>query len=507
MLAKVNSAAVVGLDAVPIEVEVDIAARGLPAFNIVGLPDKAVEEAKERVRSAIYNSGASFPDHRITVNLAPADLPKEGASYDLPIAVGILLASGQLQADIISCLFVGELSLDGKLRHVNGVLPHALLAKQKNLKQFFLPEVNAKEASIIDEVTIYPTPNLTSLFYHLAKQKTISPHPVTKLEDHFTDDIFDFDMSDIKGQEKAKRAIEIAAAGAHNILLKGPPGAGKTLIARTLPSILPHLTFDEAIEITKIYSTSGMLDNKTIITKRPFRSPHHTTSHIGLIGGGSVPKPGEISLAHSGVLFLDELPELPRHVLEAMRQPLEDGFITISRSHGRTKFPAKFMLVAAQNPCPCGFLGDNKKTCRCTSSQILRYKKRLSGPLIDRIDIHLDVPAVDVDKLHQVTPSEPSKAIRRRVQKARDIQTKRFLKTFIVTNADMSSKDIKAFCKLSSECLGLLKRAVETMHLSARSYYRSIKLARTIADLEASKNLTPIHIAEALQYRPQIDTI
>lgn len=508
MLAKVNSSAVVGLDAVLIEVEVDVASQGLPSFTIVGLPDKAVEESKERVRSAIKNIGAEFPAKRITVNLAPADLPKEGPSYDLPIAVGILIANGQLIADIRDYLFIGELSLNGNLRHVNGLLPQIILANQRKFKSVFIPVSNAKEAAIVKGVDIYPVESLLSLFNHLTQKELIAKEKPISFESLKVDS-FEFDMKEIKGQEQAKRALEIAAAGGHNILMKGPPGAGKTLLARTLPSILPKPTFDEALEITKIYSISGLLDDKTIIVARPFRSPHHTTSHIGLIGGGANPKPGDISLAHRGVLFLDEFPEFPRHVLEAMRQPMEDGFITISRANGRIKFPAKFMLVAAQNPCPCGYFGDPNHDCTCMPNQIIKYQKKISGPMLDRIDIHLDVPAVKIERLtdSKAEGNEDSQTIQKRVQKARILQENRFKKTGIVSNSEMRNKEIKEFCKLSEECIILLKIAVAKMNLSARSYNRTIKLARTIADLEGKKEIDTTHIAEALQYRPKIDLI
>ena len=508
MLAKVNSSALVGLNAVPVEVEVDVQGQGLPALNIVGLPDKAVEEAKERVRSALKNTGADFPAKRITVNLAPANLPKEGAMYDLPIALGILIASEQIKADISNFLFMGELSLEGKLRSTPGALPQSILAKMQKYESFFLPQENSTEAAIIKEVSVYPLNSLLELLNHLRNIKRINKQKVTKIENLSTED-FEFDMRDIRGQELAKRALEISAAGGHNILLKGPPGAGKTLLARTFPSILPKPTFDEAIEITKIYSISGLLEQNSLVIKRPFRSPHHTTSHIGLIGGGNIPHPGEISLAHRGVLFLDEFPEFPRHVLEALRQPMEDGFVTISRASGRITFPAKFLLIAAQNPCPCGYLGDPKHECKDSTAEILRYQKKISGPILDRIDIHLDVPAVKTEKLigNKKVNSPSSKEIRLKVQIARDIQTKRFKDEKIVSNAEMNSRLIKKYCLISKESEEILKMAVEKLNLSARSYSKILKIARTIADLENSKNIESNHISEALQYRPKLDTI
>lgn len=507
-MTKITSAAVLGLDAVPVEVEVDIAAQGLPSFTIVGLPDKAVEEAKERVRAAIRNSGAEFPARKITINLAPADLPKEGPSYDLPIALGILIASGQLQADTAKSLFSGELSLDGRVRPINGALIQALMARDKELEQFFLPKDNAKEAAIITGVSIFAVPSLKELFFHLSNQQPLE-RIETILQDTHEIHTFDYDLKDIKGQQQAKRALEIAAAGSHNMLFKGPPGAGKTLLARTLPSILPRLSFNEMIEVTKIYSIAGLLGKEAVVHKRPFRSPHHTISLVGLIGGGSNPKPGEITLAHRGVLFLDEFPEFPRTILESLRQPIEDAIVSISRAKGKTTFPAKCMLIASQNPCPCGYLGDKTHQCSCSSSQISRYKKRVSGPILDRIDIHLDIPAINVDKLTEAGSGnvENSKTVHERVQKARDIQEKRYTGTNITSNAELTNKALHHYCPLTEDCRELLRMAVNKLGLSGRAYYRVVKLSRTIADLDGVDVIKPNHIAEALQYRPKTDTI
>lgn len=529
MSSKVLSAAVVGLDAEIVEVEADISS-GLSHFTIVGLPDTAVQESRERVRAAIKNSDLPFPRTRVTVNLAPADLKKEGPAYDLPIAISILLAYGllgqknQMQRDenktmVLAskkdteslcdfqshALFAGELALDGNLRPITGVLAIASCAAERGIKTLFIPEANAKEASLIEGLEIIPVKNLSQLVEHLTGKKLITSFVRNEPWNFFGFDGIEeenFDMAYIKGQEYAKRAMEIVAAGGHNLLMTGPPGSGKTLLARSLPTILPSLSLEEALEVTRIYSVAGFLPaDQPLIVKRPFRSPHHTASDVSLVGGGTWPKPGEVSLAHRGVLFLDELPEFGRAVLECLRQPLEDGIITISRASGTLQFPAKFILVAARNPCPCGYNTDPEKFCTCSPSAILRYQKKISGPLLDRIDLHIEVPRVKFEKLTETRVAESSGEIRKRVEKAREVQRQRYKNLKIMVNAELPSKLIKEFCQIDEQSQEFLKNAVNQMRLSARAYYRLLKIARTIADLSGEEKILLPHIAEALQYR------